>query len=344
MFSRLQALFRSVENKGDLLSHNSVCEENSLTTVSTSDSSSEQNVEIEDKSTPLVQTSLEAIDEGHAAQCSYPNCDKVLSRFSECNICMEPLQCRGPCVCPSCGNVWCRKCSRRMHQCAWCRFSFEKPITRCLALQRLINDLMLPCRNYSRGCTDLLSGTTRAEHEEDCKFDTIMCPVTKNCCCIPFEKLSEHIQSTHDITAIYSEKIKVAIKNFCTKVKESGRREITYKYILLLHKCAFTVKISFFNYRFEVDVMGKRLGYIANQKFKSSKSEYLAKIEFHTQSASIKTFKLIEEKTYNRNTNLQLDSTSLHLKMGELVTIRVSIKKITVEFSSSDFARSLDAL
>ncbi|GBP76414.1 hypothetical protein EVAR_102388_1 [Eumeta japonica] len=29
---------------------------------------------------------------GHPAQCSCPNCDEFVSRFSECGICFEPLQ------------------------------------------------------------------------------------------------------------------------------------------------------------------------------------------------------------------------------------------------------------
>ncbi|XP_031768519.2 uncharacterized protein LOC116413444 [Galleria mellonella] len=77
MFARLQTLFFSAKDKRDLLSHNSVCEENSFTTVSTSDSSSEQNVEIEDKSPPLVETTLEPIHKGHAAMRSNPDSDEV---------------------------------------------------------------------------------------------------------------------------------------------------------------------------------------------------------------------------------------------------------------------------
>ncbi|XP_052750041.1 probable E3 ubiquitin-protein ligase sinah [Galleria mellonella] len=170
MSSIFQALFNSANNKRDLLSHNNVCEENTLITASALESSKEQAVQIEDKSPPLVETPLEPIDEGHAAQRSCHNYNELLSRFSECGICMEPLQCCGPCVCPMCGAVWCTKCSRRTTQCKWCYHLFQRPATPCLALQRLINDLMLPCRNYSRGCRDQLTAATRAKHEEDCKF------------------------------------------------------------------------------------------------------------------------------------------------------------------------------
>ncbi|CAF4864682.1 unnamed protein product [Pieris macdunnoughi] len=152
---KMLLLGKSFHSVTDKRSQSNDCGENSVTIVTekkieddTSDSSSSENVEIEDKSLPLVESNLETQSEGHSAQCACPNCDEILSRYSECSICLEPLQCCGPCVCPWCGGVWCNRCSRRMTRCAWCRGVLRTPATPCLALQRLINDLMLPCRNY----------------------------------------------------------------------------------------------------------------------------------------------------------------------------------------------------
>ncbi|XP_047993021.1 E3 ubiquitin-protein ligase SIAH2-like isoform X4 [Leguminivora glycinivorella] len=192
--SKMVLFRRSFHSVTEKRQHND-CGENSVTIVTekkmeddSSDSSSGEHVEIEDKPLPIVEpAALESSEEGHAAQCACPNCDEVLTRFSECSICLEPLQCCGPCVCPWCGGVWCARCSRRISRCAWCRGALRAPAAPCLALQRLVNDLMLPCRNYRRGCTELLTAATRPKHEEDCKFDTMTCPITANCCSIPFE-------------------------------------------------------------------------------------------------------------------------------------------------------------
>ncbi|XP_052750079.1 uncharacterized protein LOC113510153 isoform X2 [Galleria mellonella] len=343
MLPRLQGLFHSVTDKR---SHNNVCGENSLTIVSenkieddSSDSSSGKNVEIEDKSPPLVETPLEPIDEGHAAQCSCPNCDEFLSRFSECSICLEPLQCCGPCVCPSCGGVWCTKCSRRITRCAWCRGSLRAPATPCLALQRLINDLMLPCRNYRRGCTELLTADTRSKHEEDCKFDTMMCPITANCCSIPFEELSAHIQSTHNVIAVYSQKIKILIENFQTKLKKTACCRTKYRIILLLHKSAFIIKVCIYNYQVRVEVMRRKLGYIADQKTESKKSEYCALIEFQSKAIRTKSIILIENDTFGKKADVQWNNI-IKSENEESITIHVSIAKSDTESSRRDYAGS----
>ncbi|XP_028174465.1 uncharacterized protein LOC114363059 [Ostrinia furnacalis] len=341
MFPRIQGLFHSVTDKR---AHATECGQKSLTIVSekkleddSSDSSSSENVEIEDKSLPLVD-SAPALpsEEGHAAQCSCPNCDEVLSRFSECSICLEPLQCCGPCVCPWCGGVWCARCSRRMSKCAWCRGSLRAPAIPCLALQRLVNDLMLPCRNYRRGCTDLLTSVTRSKHEEECKFDTMTCPIAANCCSIPFEELSSHLQSTHNIIAVYSQKIKILIENFQTKLKKTACCRTKYKIVLLHQKSAFIIKVCIYNYHVRVEVMRRKLGYVADSKAESKKSEYCALIEFQSKALCTKSAILIENEAYGKKAEVQWNDIIMKSENDEAITIHVNIGKSDASPSRKD--------
>ncbi|XP_032520263.1 probable E3 ubiquitin-protein ligase sinah [Danaus plexippus] len=344
MFPRIQGLFHSVTEKRSQ-NHDG---ENSMTIVTekkieddASESSGGENVDIEDKSLPIVGTALEPVDsEGHSAQCSCPNCDEVLSRFSECSICLEPLQCCGPCVCPWCGGVWCVRCSRRMSRCAWCRSSLRTPAAPCLALQRLINDLMLPCRNYRRGCTELLTSSTRVKHEEECKHDTMICPITATCCTVPFEELSAHLQANHNIIAVYSQKIKILIENFQTKLKKTACCRTKYKIILLYQKSAFIIKVCIYNYHVKVEVMRRKLGYIADVKSESKKSDYCAVIEFQSKALCTKTAILIENEAYSKKAEVQWNDVILKSENDEAITIHVNIGKTEPEPMKREISES----
>ncbi|CAH2039987.1 unnamed protein product, partial [Iphiclides podalirius] len=344
MFPRIQGLFHSVTDKR---SHSNEFGENSVTIVTekkieddASDSSSGENVEIEDKPLPIVEPALDTSDVGHAAQCTCPNCDEVLSRFSECSICLEPLQCCGPCVCPWCGGVWCGRCSRRMSRCAWCRGSLRAPAAPCLALQRLINDLMLPCRNYRRGCTELLTATTRARHEEECKFDTMICPITATCCSVAFEELSAHLQSHHNIIAVYSQKIKILIENFQTKLKKTACCRTKYKIILLYQKSAFIIKVCIYNFHVKVEVMRRKLGYIADAKLETKKSDYCALIEFQSKALCTKSAILIENEVYSKKAEVQWNDIIMKSDTDEAITIHVNIGKSEAEHTKKELTDS----
>ncbi|VVC94690.1 unnamed protein product [Leptidea sinapis] len=322
------------------------CGENSVTIVTekkieddTSESSSGENVDIEDKSLPLVEGPLES-QESHSAQCSCPNCDEILSRYSECSICLEPLQCCGPCVCPWCGGVWCARCSRRMTRCAWCRGTLRTPAAPCLALQRLINDLMLPCRNYRRGCNELLTAVSRVKHEEECKHDTMICPIAQTCCSVPFEELSGHLQSTHNIIAVYSQKIKILIENFQTKLKKTACCRTKYKIVLLYQKSAFIIKVCIYNYHVKVEVMRRKLGYIADIKSETKKSDYCALIEFQSKALCTKSAILIENEAYSKKAEVQWSDVVMKSENDEAITIHVNIGKTESEYNIKEIAET----
>ncbi|KAG7296308.1 hypothetical protein JYU34_021438 [Plutella xylostella] len=331
MFPRIQGLFHSVAEKR---APSTECGENSVTILADKkiddDSSSGENVEIEDKPLPLPAPPPLAPPQSHPAQCACANCDEIVSRFSECGICLEPLQCCGPCACTWCGGVWCARCSRRVSRCAWCRAPLRAPAPPCLALQRLVNDLMLPCRNYRRGCTEYLTAATRVKHEEECKFDQITCPIAANCCSVAFEELSEHLQGSHNIIAVYSQKIKILIENFQTKLKKTACCRTKYKIILLHHKSAFIIKVCIYNYHVRVEVMRRKLGYSAENK-EPKKSEYCALIEFQSKALSTKSAVMIENETYSKKAEVQWNDVVLKSDNDEAITIHVNIGKNEVD-------------
>ncbi|XP_041987381.1 E3 ubiquitin-protein ligase SINA-like 5 isoform X2 [Aricia agestis] len=324
MLPRIQGLFYYVTDK------RSHCGENSTGIVqkkiedNTSETSGGVKVDIEDKSLPLVEPPLESSEIGHAAQCGCPNCDDVLSRFAECSICLEPLQCRGPCVCPVCGGMWCDRCSRRMSRCAWCRTSLRAPAAPCVALQRLVSELMLPCRNYRRGCTDLLTASNRVSHEEACKFDGMSCPISANCSTVLFDEISSHLQSKHNVTAVYSQKIRILIENFETKLKKTASCRTKYKIVLLHDKSAFIIKVSIYNYHVKVEIMRRKLGYSAG-KIEPVKSEYCALVEFQSKKVCSKSALVIENGTYSKKAEAQWTDSILEANSDESITIHVAL-------------------
>ncbi|XP_013188429.1 uncharacterized protein LOC106133298 [Amyelois transitella] len=331
MFPRIQGLFFTIADKR---SQPNRCDDNNVTLMSdmkieddSSDVSSSENVDIEANELMAVDAPSSEPTEDHASECTCHNCIEVLSRFAECSICLEPLQCAGPCACPSCGGFWCTRCSRRMIKCAWCRGSLRSPTAPCVTLQRLVNDLMLPCRNSKRGCTELLTASSRPKHEIVCKFDTMVCPIIANCGSLPFEELSAHIQSTHNIIAVYSQKIKILIENFPSKLKKTAYCKTKYKIVLLHEKSAFIIKICIHNYNVKVEIMRKKLGPIVDAKADNKKSEYCALVEFQGKAFNNKSVLVIENESYAKKAEMQWNEEETKSENDESITIHVNIGK-----------------
>lgn len=187
-----------------------------------------------------------------------------------------------------------------------------------------------------RGCTDLLTSVTRSKHEEDCKFDTMTCPVAANCCTVPFEELSTHLQSTHNIIAVYSQKIKILIENFQSKLKKTACCRTKYKIILLHQKSAFIIKVCIYNYHVRVEVMRRKLGYIADSKAETKKSEYCAVIEFQSKALTTKSAILVENDAYGKKAEVQWNDVIMKSEADEAITIHVNIGKSNAEPTRKD--------
>ncbi|CAH2091496.1 unnamed protein product [Euphydryas editha] len=349
--------FQSVTDKR---SQSNVCGENSMTIVTERKieddaSSSGENVDIEEKSLPIVEAPTETSEESHAAQCSCPNCDEILSRFSECSICLEPLQNENPKeVVTNITELNGWMSQRKTHWSTDLRCSYRNaPLwsvvdhvyvravavfgargapERChAALGVGAHFAHPPCPalrcNDSRGCTELLTSNNRAKHEEECKHDSMLCPITSACCAVSFEELSAHLQSKHNIIAVYSQKIKILIENFQTKLKNTAFCRTKYKMVLLFHKSAFVIKVCIYNYHLKVEVMRRKLGYTADEKSRSRKGEYCALIEFQSKSLCTKSAIQIENGSYSKKAELQWSNVALKSENDEAITIHVNIAK-----------------
>lgn len=157
------------------------------------------------------------------------------------------------------------------------------------------------------------------------------CPITANCCSIPFEELSTHLQGTHNIIAVYSQKIKILIENFQTKLKKTACCRTKYKIILLHQKSAFIIKVCIYNYHVRVEVMRRKLGYIADAKSESRKSDYCALVEFQSKALSTKSAILIENENYSKKAEIQWNDVIMKSENDEAITIHVNIGKSDAE-------------
>lgn len=79
-------------------------------------------------------------------KCNCTNCHKLPERASECDVCMNPLQGTKIRSCPVCANLVCENCASKLTKCAFCRS--EKPLERNRAVERLLENLHLPCKNF----------------------------------------------------------------------------------------------------------------------------------------------------------------------------------------------------
>ena len=121
---------------------------------------------------------------------------KVLLKDLECPVCMEymvpPIKlCRN-------GHKICSKCRGRVAYCPTCRAEFSE--IRCFALDNIVRTQKYPCANRQGGCLELFSIEHIANHQGDCVYGEIKCPMHL------FKKwswkglkndLKEHVKAAH---------------------------------------------------------------------------------------------------------------------------------------------------
>jgi len=100
-----------------------------------------------------------------------PTSAELLSAF-ECPVCMDYmlppyLQC-------SAGHLVCGSCRPKIQHCPTCRGSV--PSIRNLAMEKIANSVMFPCKFSHTGCSSFFVHTEKIEHEETCEFRPYQCP------------------------------------------------------------------------------------------------------------------------------------------------------------------------
>jgi len=115
----------------------------------------------------------------------------------ECPVCLDTIR-TAPVQCCRNGHLICSLCITRTHICPTCR----APMTlqsgqRCVShlANRLVDLLPHPCTNRDSGCEveELLA--TLTQHEQDCPYRLVRCPIGYCMDNIPMASLSEHVSA-----------------------------------------------------------------------------------------------------------------------------------------------------
>lgn len=113
-----------------------------------------------------------------------------------CPICTEALsapvfQCQN-------GHTACGACCKRIRKgCPSC----SKPIgnNRNIAVEKIIESLLVSCKYAHQGCGDMQKYTKRKEHEDLCRFRPCQCPVSGCLHESPKHTLARHIAEKHNV-------------------------------------------------------------------------------------------------------------------------------------------------
>eukprot|EP00092_Neocalanus_flemingeri_P015927 GFUD01017244.1.p1 GENE.GFUD01017244.1~~GFUD01017244.1.p1 ORF type:complete len:1121 (-),score=378.11 GFUD01017244.1:210-3572(-) len=115
----------------------------------------------------------------------------------ECPVCLDTIR-TAPVQCCRNGHLICALCITRTHICPTCR----APMTlqsgqRCVShsANRLVDLLPHPCTNRDSGCEVEELVATLTQHEQNCPYRLVRCPVGYCMDNIPMASLSEHVSA-----------------------------------------------------------------------------------------------------------------------------------------------------
>jgi len=115
----------------------------------------------------------------------------------ECPVCLETIR-TAPVQCCRNGHLICNVCITRAQICPTCRAPMGLSMSmKCVShvANRLIDLLPHPCTNKDRGCTVEELLTTLTQHESECRFRDVRCPVGYCLETVPMSSLPTHISS-----------------------------------------------------------------------------------------------------------------------------------------------------
>ncbi|XP_023241879.1 E3 ubiquitin-protein ligase SIAH1B-like [Centruroides sculpturatus] len=124
----------------------------------------------------------------------------ALVEMSTCPICYTLVQ--PPIYQCSNGHIVCYQCRERITQCPTCRETLG--YIRCLFAEQIVQTLEAPCSNQPLGCPEILPSSVREEHERNCRFRPIVCPVDKDQCTWTggATNLESHLIQAHHIPIV----------------------------------------------------------------------------------------------------------------------------------------------
>ncbi|XP_063914913.1 E3 ubiquitin-protein ligase Siah1-like [Zophobas morio] len=129
-----------------------------------------------------------------------------LAALFECPVCFEIVL--PPIMQCQVGHLVCASCRPKLSCCPTCRGTLGN--IRNLAMEKVANNLMFPCKHKSTGCRMSLGLNEKAEHEEICEFRPYSCPCPGASCSWQgqLDKVMVHLQHSHkNITTLNGEDI-----------------------------------------------------------------------------------------------------------------------------------------
>ncbi|XP_027970895.1 E3 ubiquitin-protein ligase SIAH1-like [Eumetopias jubatus] len=129
-----------------------------------------------------------------------------LASLFECPVCFDYvlppiLQCHS-------GHLVCTACRPKLTSCPTCRGPLES--IRNLAMEKVANSVLFPCKYASCGCEITLPHAKKADHEELCEFRPYLCPCPGDFCKWQgsLDAVMPHLMHEHDsITTLQGEDI-----------------------------------------------------------------------------------------------------------------------------------------
>ena len=109
----------------------------------------------------------------------------------------------------------CSVCCGKMSKCHSC--SLPLGPARCLALERVMESIKLPCPNSFMGCNEFLSNSERESHSSKCSKVLCQCPLPTCSFAGPIALLSLHLSHEHhplvvDSCLAYDQALTVSLK------------------------------------------------------------------------------------------------------------------------------------
>ncbi|XP_017778654.1 PREDICTED: E3 ubiquitin-protein ligase SIAH1-like [Nicrophorus vespilloides] len=129
-----------------------------------------------------------------------------LAALFECPVCFEIVL--PPIMQCQVGHLVCASCRPKLSCCPTCRGNLGD--IRNLAMEKVANNLMFPCKHKQTGCRMSLGLNEKAEHEEICEFRPYTCPCPGASCSWQgqLEKVMVHLKHAHqNITTLNGEDI-----------------------------------------------------------------------------------------------------------------------------------------
>lgn len=112
----------------------------------------------------------------------------------DCPICFEPL--RPPLFLCRNGHVACSTCCVKLqNKCPSCSQSID--YSRCLALEKVVESIKVPCSYANGGCRSILPYADRLQHEDTCVYSPCFCPMSSCSFSGSTQLLSTHFDECH---------------------------------------------------------------------------------------------------------------------------------------------------